>query len=287
MVLGSLFYMLMRKISLLCFFLVCLAYFALAPATVSAINLGAAYKSPKSGYSLKLYSLYYAADTRTDKDGKAAVKDLGLKKYGVSIGNSLQIGDFQLNAIIPVSKIEVGKLKESDAGLGDILVSAGWFLPVAWANILPAVGVKIPTGRFDKNHPVNNGDGQTDLLMGLYFFKLMQPLSFDASLKYAVRFRNPDSDFTPGNEFSAEGLVTLRLVEGIRIGPAVNFIIGEDNKKGGKTVAESGLMRLSAGGEVYYGRMEKVKISLAAYQDLLTRNTFEGVLVFSRIIFTF
>ncbi len=278
--------MLMRTIYLPLISFACLVCIFLQPATVNAVNLGAAYKS-KPGYSLKLYSLYYAADTRTDKNGDPAVNGLGLKKYGVSIGNSVQIGDFQLNAIIPVSKIEVGKLKDSDAGLGDMLVSAGWFLPVEWANILPAVGVKIPTGSFDKHHPVNNGDGQADLIMGLYLFKLMQPLSFDASLKYSVRFRNPDSDTTPGNEFSAEGLVTLRLIDGIRIGPAINFMIGEDSKKGGKTLVNSGIMRLSAGGELYYGRLDQVKISLAAYQDLLTRNTFEGVMVLSRIVIPF
>lgn len=152
---------------------------------------------------------------------------------------------------------------------------------------MPAVGVKIPSGSFDKHQSVNNGDGQTDLLLGVYLFKLMQPLSFDAVVKYNVRFRNPDSDFTPGNEFSAEGLITLRLVEGVRIGPAVNFLIGEDNKKGGKTLPDSGLMRLSAGGEIYFGKLDHAKISLAAYQDVLTRNTFEGTTVMSRIIFTF
>jgi hypothetical protein len=46
-------------------------------------------------------------------------------------------------------------------------------------------------------------------------------------------------------------------------------------------------MRLSAGGEVYYGRFDHVKISLAAYQDVLTRNTTEGVLVISRFVIRF
>jgi len=278
--------MLMRKITPLTVLLACLICLAFYPATGHAVNLGGAYKS-KPGYALKLYSLYYDADIRTDKDGHPAVKDLGLKKQGVSLGNAYQLGDLQLNAIIPVSKIEVGKLHDSDAGLGDILLSAGWFLPVQWANVLPTVAVKLPTGSYHKNHPVNNGDGQTDLVMGVYLFKLIQPFSFDALVKYNVRFRNPDSGFTPGNEFSAEGLVTLRLLEGVRIGPALNFTVGADNKKGGNALADSGLMRLSAGGEVYYARLKNVKISLAAYQDVLTRNTFEGVLVFTRMIFAF
>ena len=100
-------------------------------------------------------------------------------------------------------------------------------------------------------------------------------------------FRNPDSNVTPGNEFTAEGLATWRLAEKIRIGPAVNFIIGEDNKKSGKTLADSGLMRLSLGGEFYYGRFDHVKISLAAYQDVLSRNTTEGIFVISRFVIRF
>lgn len=263
-----------------------LVYCLLCSSSVHAVNLGAAYKS-QPGYSLKLYSLYYETDTRTDKNGHAIIKDLGLRKYGFSIGNSFQAGEFQFNAIIPFNDIQSQKLKERASGLGDILVSAGWFLPVEWANILPTVAVKAPTGSFDRRQAVNPGDGQTDLLMGVYFFKLLQSLSFDALVKYAVRFRNPSSDITPGNEFSAEGLVTLRLVEGVRVGPALNFVIGSDSKREGKTVADSGLMRLSAGGEIYYGSIQNIKISLAAYQDVLTRNTYEGILVMSRVIFIF
>lgn len=276
----------MRKKFLLCILPFCLLGFIFNPTTVHAVNLGGAYKS-KPGYSLKLYTLYYDADTRSDKDGRSTVTDLGLKKYGFSIGNCLQIGDLQLNAIIPVNTVEVNKLHDRTTGLGDVLLSAGWFLPVESVNILPTVAVKVPTGNFDKAHQANSGDGQTDLLLGVYFFKLLQPFSFDALVKYNVRFRNQDNDITPGNEFSVESLVTLRLVEGVRIGPAINFTIGGDSKKGGKTVVDSGLMRLSAGWEIYYGRLDQVKISLAAYQDLLTRNTTEGVLVLSRIIFTF
>lgn len=231
--------------------------------------------------------MYYEADIRTDKDGNPTSSGLGLRKYGVAINNCYQLGDFQLSAIVPFTKIEVDKIKKEDSGLGDIQVMVGWFLPVEWANILPAVAVKLPTGHFDKNNAVNVGDGQTDLTVGVMLFKLMQPLSFDASLKYNVRFRNPDNGLNPGDEFSAEGLVTLRLVEGLRIGPGLIYVIGTDNKKGGKTLSDSGLMRLSAGGELYYGGFEKVKTSLSVYKDVLTRNSYEGVMVLGRIILVF
>ena len=261
-------------------------YACLLPTPVHAINYATGIKAAP-GYQLNLYPFYYHADIRSDKDGNHSVNDLGFNKYGVMIGNSYYVGDFLLNAIIPVGTLDIGMLKSDDTGLGDINLRAGWFLPVETVTVMPALAVKVPTGSYDKNHPVNFGDGQTDLVAELYLFKLMPQISFDAVLKYAVRFRNPDNDVTPGNEFTAEGLATWRLAEKIRVGPAVNFIIGEDNKKNGKTVANSGLMRLSVGGEIYYGRFDHVKISLAAYQDVLSRNTIEGVLVISRFVIRF
>ncbi len=261
-------------------------YACLLPSPVHAINYATGIKAAP-GYQLNLYPYYYTADIRTDKDGNHSVNDLGLNKYVVLIGNSYYLGDFLLNAIIPVGTVDVGKLKSDDTGLGDIQLRAGYFLPVEWVTVLPALVVKAPTGSYDKNRPVNYGDGQTDLVTELYLFKLMPQISFDAVLKYTVRFRNPDSGVTPGNEFTAEGLVTWRLAEKIRIGPAVNFIIGENNTKNGRTLADSGLMRLSTGGEIYYGRFDHVKISLAAYQDVLSRNTTEGVLVISRFVIRF
>ena len=103
--------MIMKKILVLWLSLACLICASLLPATTYAVNFAAGAK-PEPGYQLKLYPFYYAADIRTDKDGEPAVTGLGLKKYGVSIGNFYQIGDLQLNAIIPVGKLEIGKLKE-------------------------------------------------------------------------------------------------------------------------------------------------------------------------------
>ena len=258
----------------------------LPPATSHALNYATGIKAAP-GYQLNLYPFYFSADTRTNKDGNHSINDLGLNKYGVYIGNNYYIGDFLLNATIPVGALEVGKLKSDDSGIGDIQLRAGWFLPVEWAAILPALALKIPSGSYNKNNSVNFGDGQTDLVAELYFFKLMQPLSFDALLKYAVRFRNPQNSVAPGNEFTAEGLVTWRLAEKIRVGPAINFVIGGNNAIGGKIQSASGITRLSVGGEVFYGRFDNVKISLAAYQDVLTYNTNEGVLVISRIAIRF
>jgi hypothetical protein len=258
----------------------------LTPVPLHAVNFATGAKAAP-GFLLNLYPYYYLADKQTDKNGDTIVSNLGLRKYGVHIGNSYYVGDFLLNAIIPVGKLKVGAAHDSDSGLGDIQLRAGWFLPVDSLIILPVFMVKVPTGNFDKNNTVNFGDGQTDVAAELYLYKLYKSLSFDALLRYTVRFKNQDTGITPGNEFTAETLLTWRLAEKFRIGPAINFITGDDLKKSGVTLSDSGLTRLSVGGEVYYGRISQAKISLAAYSDVLTRNTRKGLLIMSRIMIRF
>lgn len=258
----------------------------LIPSKSSALFFATATRT-EPGYQLKLYPYYFCADTYTNKDGKAIFTDMGVKRYGVSVGNFYQIGDLSLSAVVPLGKTEIAKQKSDNAGIGDIQLRAAWLLPFEWAGIMPAIMVKVPSGSYDKNRPANMGDGQMDLGAELYLHKLLQPLSFDVAIKYNTRFHNQDRDYTPGNEFSAEGLVTWRLADRLRAGPAVNFLVGGDNKISGKTQPDSGLMRFAVGGEIWFGRLDNPKISLAVYQDLLTRNTTEGTTVMSRIAFQF
>lgn len=258
----------------------------LTPVPLHAVNFATGAKAAP-GFLMNLYPYYYLADKQTDKNGDTVVSNLGLRKYGVHIGNSYYVGDFLLNALIPVGRLKVGAAHDSDGGLGDIQLRAGWFLPVDSLTILPVFMVKVPTGNFDKNNAVNFGDGQTDLAAELYLYKLYKSLSFDVLLKYTVRLKNHDTGITPGNEFAAETLLTWKLAEKFRIGPAINFIAGDDLKKNGMTLPDSGLTRLSVGGEIYYGRISQAKISLAAYSDVHTRNTREGVLIMSRIMVRF
>jgi hypothetical protein len=259
--------------------------FALPPAA-SAINYSTGAKLDQ-GFYLNLYPYWYAADTRNDKNGNAVTSNLGLDKYGIVIGGSYYTGNLLLNALIPVGRLEVDAARDQDGGLGDIQLRGGYFLPVKGITILPAVAVKVPSGNFDKNRPVNFGDGQTDIMTEVYIFKLFDRFSVDWLLKYSVRLRNPDSDVTPGNEFSTEGLVTYMLWDGLRAGPSLTLCSGSDNKKAGKIQSDSGVAKLAAGGEIFYRLSPRAKFSLAVLQDVYTRNTTEGVLVQGRITIPF
>ncbi len=264
----------------------CLLSFLTMYSTALAVNYATGARVA-SGYQLNLYPFYYSADIRTDGDGSQSIKDLGLKRYGTFIGNNYYSGDLFLGVNIPVGTIDVGKLNAADSGIGDIQARIGWFLPVDIVTLLPVIMVKIPSGSYDVNRPVNFGDGQADIVSELYFFKLLQTLSLDTVLKYAVRFRNSASDITPGNEFTIESLLTGRVADNVRMGPAVNFITSDDSRKGGTALANSGITRLSLGGEIFYGGFKNVKISLAAYEDIRSHNSSEGLLTMGRFTFRF
>jgi len=251
-----------------------------------AINYAAGAKLPE-GLVLNLYPYYYHAETRTDKSGNATTSNLGLHKYGMTIGVSYYTGSWVFNTVIPNGNLEVHSQRAESGGVGDIHLRAGYFLPIDFVTIMPTFVIKTPTGSFDRNRPVNFGDGQTDLAAEVYVRKLFDSLSLDAVMKYSIRFRNPDNDTTPGNEFTFESLATWKITDNLWAGPAVNIAIGEDIKRGGTVVADSGLMKLAVGGEIYYRAFSRAKLSLAAYQDVVTRNTTEGLMLLSRIVIPF
>ena len=258
--------------------LVSLAFPALSP----AVNFYTGGRLAE-GFYLNLYPYWYSADRQTGNDGKAIINNLGLTKYGVLIGGSYYIGNLLLNVNIPVGGATISLVGEDDAGLGDVQLRAGYFLPIKVVTILPALAVKAPTGSYDSHNKVNLGDGQTDILAEVYLNKIFTRFAVDALLKYSKRLRNGDTNSTPGNEFAAEGLVTYKFCDDFRLGPSASFVVGDDNKKGGLTAGNSGLMKLAAGAELAYRGFERAKISFVVLQDVYSRNTAEGTLVTGRI----
>ncbi len=251
-----------------------------------AVLFGAGMK-PTEGYQLKFYPFASFANVRTDKNGNKAVDGLDSKRYGVLILNAYQYGDLLLNLGIPLANQEVGKYRSEAGGLGDIQVRVGYFLPIKALDILPALLVKTPTSSYDKKRAANLGDGQTDLAAELYFSKMTDSFSVDLLLKYNHRFTNADNKTKPGNEFNAEIMAAYKLLPGLWIGPAINFMIGDDKEVSDSILPETGQLRLSAGGEIFYGGFANPKLSIAVYQDLITRNSTQGTTIISRITFPF
>lgn len=266
------------------FLMVILLSVSLYPLPARAINFYTGGRMP-DGLALNLYPYWFTADTLTDAHGRSANNHLAMDKYGALLGGSYYRGAALFNVLVPVGKIEVRSVRGSDEGLGDIQVRAGYFLPIKEVTILPVLAIKVPSGNFDKSKGVNLGDGQTDILAELYFNKIFRSFSVDWLLKYTWRTRNPDNNRTPGGEFDTEGLVTYKVTPDLRIGPSATFLLGGDNARSGLTIPNSGVLKVSVGGEVTYRGFRLVKLSFAALRDLYSQNSPEGMLLMGRLCF--
>jgi len=250
------------------------------------VNYGDGARCPKGLY-LAVYPSWYKADKTTDENGHAAKKHYGMDKYSLSIKPVYYGDDFVVLASIPIGKTGVGYYNDSDAGIGDILLGAGYFLPVKNINILPLFSVKFPTGHFNRNSSVNFGDGQYDFRSEVFINKPFGRFCLDLAFRYWHRFKNSASNFKPGNEFYAEGVATYRLIKKFRLGPSVIFCRGADPELDEVTVANSDIKRVSVGAEFVCGLSEHVQLILDVLPDVYAENTTKGLLVKGRVVYAF
>lgn len=251
-----------------------------------AVNFCDGIHAPKGFYQIA-YPLWYTADKITDSSGNTAVANLNLNRYALLIRPIYHTNNFVFQAIIPIGGIDAKAFNDSDGGIGDIVLGAGYFLPVKWMHILTAVNVKMATGHFDRSAAINFGSGQWDIQPEIFLNKFVDRFSFGVALRYFHRIENFDIDLKPGDEFYTEGLVTYEIFKNFRIGPSTVFVKGLDNKQSGTTVANSALMKLAVGGEAIYQITPSFQVMLNAMGDIITENTTEGVLVMSRMVYAF
>lgn len=234
------------------------------------------------GFYFVEYPVWYSADRLMDADGHTSVDHLGLNKYASITRGIYYSGPLAFNVIVPAGYLKIDALGDSDSGLGDSIVGAGYFLPVNWAAILPVVQLKLPTGSFHSGSKVNFGDGQMDVRAELYMNKFIGKASVDVAFRYWLRLENSDISWKPGDEFYAETVVTYPLTSKIRLGPDLLCCFGRDGEQDGLTVADSAVSSVSAGGQLIY-QANNVQFMLDCTIDLSARNAPEGRLVKGRI----
>lgn len=238
-----------------------------------AVHFGDGYnfKAP----TLAIYPFWYTAGTMTDRNGTPLTRQLKLDKYGAVIRPLYYTDHFVFDVMIPVGKLDVGMMRDSDSGLGDIIFGTGYFVPVSWASLLTGVWVKTPTGSFDKNALVNFGDGQTDVRFESYLNKIWgNGMSFDAAVKYWVRFK--DNGVDPGNELYLEALAMYAVLDFVRIGPSLSYMVGEKDKQ-----------KISVGGETVFHFSPKFSLMVDVMQDVHSKNQVEGTMVTGRFCYVF
>ncbi|MEN6374360.1 MAG: transporter [Smithella sp.] len=228
----------------------------------------------KGNYFLS-YTSVYLADETTNSKGKKSRDNYDLTKAEELFRWSYYTGDFVASALVPVAHMSVGSLDQESSGLGDILVGAGYFLPFKQADILPMVFVKFPTGEYHADKSVNIGSNQYDVRPMVFLYKNLGKFSIDAVAKYFIRFQNPDTNVSPGNEFHLQGLLGYNVTDRFKLGPSVNWMISRCKEVNGVKVADSSRELLSMGADIYY-RFPKISLTATYLYDVYTENSTKG-----------
>lgn len=233
-----------RSLILLCFLI-------LLPTTSKAVLLGDAYHPPDGAY-LVMYQAWFSGDKYVDKNGDSVSKDLDLDLHAFFLRPLYYKGDMLFGAIIPMGEVTLDSTNDSDSGLGDIVLTSGYFLPVKWANVLPVVQLKLPTGEFDKDKTLNFGSGQTDLYLELYLNKFAQKYAIDAAIKHWVRFENDSTEIKPGNETRLETVISYPITPQFWLGGSASYMFSDNYELRGSEISGSGIEKTTFGIEAAY-----------------------------------
>ncbi len=116
-------------IQLCTLFLLAFMLMATARSPSHAINFAAGAKLP-DGLVLNLYPYWYNADKSTNNNGNATTNNLGMNRYGMSVGASYYTNNWMFNIVVPTGNLQVNSLHSENGGIGDIQLRAGYFVPV-------------------------------------------------------------------------------------------------------------------------------------------------------------
>jgi len=241
---------------------------------VRAVDFYDGVRAPRGLYFLP-YTIVYWADKTTDSNGHTSNPDYDLIRASQLIRLSYYSPEFVFNILLPFGYTRVGYFDESSSGLGDIWVGAGAFLPIKEVDLLLMVNTKLPTGEYNSEKTVNYGSNQLDVGPSLFIHKTTGKFSFDGAIKYYFKLENHATDTKPGNTLHLQMLLGYEFTRGIKVGPGVNWMLGENKKVEGENISKSDSQRLSVGGESYF-KIGTWSITLNYLTDVYSENSAMG-----------
>lgn len=256
---------------------------------------------PPPGVHYRMYNLLVESDKLLDADGDEVDVGFDLRLLAnvhrvVWISDTQVFGaDFGMAANIPILatdlEISAAGVKDSDIGLGDILIEP---LVLAWHgnryDAAAAWGLNMPTGRYDKDEPASVGSGYWSSLLSLgatYYFDDAKTWSASALSRTIFYGEQEDTDITLGPEFGVEWGIgkTFPVSTGLLLRPGICghgiWQIGEDSGPG--TTDDTDTI-YAAGAELnlFWLPPHLYQLNLRFLQEFGAENVSEG----TRIIFT-
>jgi hypothetical protein len=168
----------------------------------------------------------------------------------------------------------------SKTGFGDLQLAP---LLLGWHDgaLHQTAGVEgfVPTGKFDKNAPLNIGRNYWQVAPFYAATWLPDRWQLSGKLRYAVNSKNKDTDYRSGNEFTFEYSAGYAVAPGLVLG--INGYLYRqttDDKQGGSLVNGNGNRgRVSAAGPfVSYSFTPKVTVIAKLQTESGARNRPEG-----------
>ena len=171
---------------------------------------------PPAGFHYQFYYVNVSGGSLYGNDGNEVPIDFDLSvnaytsRFLYGTGKKLFGADHYFSLTVPVTNISVeinGNLNSSK-GLGDVV-----FAPVliSWRkprhDVTAAISIIAPTGKYDKENAVNNGEGfwSTQFTFGgTMFFDDHRSLSASVLTRTIINAKNGDTDQKKGTEFTAE-----------------------------------------------------------------------------------
>jgi len=171
---------------------------------------------PPPGFHYRFYYVNASLDKLKDNEGDEVPINFDLdvaayvQRFVYITDKKLFGADYGMNVIVPYTDIDLEATFGSDdsAGFGDIFIEPfllGWHKPRY--DLALGLAVIPPTGKYDENKAVNNGEGFWSSMLsfgGTWYFDEHKSLSAAILTRTIYNFENPDTDEQRGMEFCAE-----------------------------------------------------------------------------------
>lgn len=251
---------------------------------VGAVSIGTGKHHP-DGLVLINYFNRLSFDDFRDHNGDVKIKNYDLTLNQYLLRPVYFDGDMVYQAILPYNDSELGLGHTQSSGIGDLLLGVGSFLPLGLekTDVGLLANIVLPTGDFDKTKAVNPGSGYYTLKGEAYLNHRFGRFMWDASIKTLIHFKNPDTDTKQGNELTLESTLAYALSHQVMVAPWMTYRLGDDTKIDGKKQNDTGVKKLSLGGELAWRINPKVSFLLGFYQDVEVENALKGTTVSTRI----
>lgn len=247
---------------------------AVFPSMAQAVNIYDGVRAPEGVYLLTYSSLYHADDVR-DSGGDLARDGYGYTGVQEIFRGAWYYRGLVLSVLVPVGGVYVDSAGTGSFGLGDITAGAGFFIPVSFADILPMLFVKFPSGEYDSSRAVNYGSGQYDIRPMVFIHKAAGGFTADIAAKYYHRLENQDTGVKPGDEIHIQGVAAYNLFGTFRAGPSVSWMRGRNREVDGEEQGDTAGEILSVGGD-FYVRAGCLGITFTWLNDVYSRNRTDG-----------